>query len=141
VEDGMNLLRRGSIAVAFMAAACTISADTTLAERAVDAFHEMLNAGQFDAIYAASADDMKKAARREEFVALLEAVHRKLGVTKSWSKKGWNVSYNTSGTFMTLAYSTIYDGGDAAEQFVYRLADGKALLAGYHINSAALILK
>jgi len=137
----MNLLRRCAIAVAFIAGACTMSADTALAERAVDVFHEMLNAGQFEAIYAASADDMKKAAQREEFVALLEAVHRKLGVTKSWSKRGWNASYNTSGRFMTLAYSTIYEEGDAAEQFVYRLADGKALLAGYHINSAALILK
>ena len=42
---------------------------------------------------------------------------------------------------MTLQYATTFDGGDAAEQFVYRLGDGKALLAGYHINSLALIVK
>jgi len=128
-------------AAAAVVAGCSMSTDTKVAERAVDTFHEMLNAGQSDAIYSASGDELKKAAKREEFVALLDAIHRKLGVTKSWTKKGWNVNYHTSGTFVTLNYSTIFDGGDAAEQFVYRLKDGKALLAGYHINSTALIVK
>ena len=128
-------------AAAAVVAGCSMSTDTKVAERAVDTFHEMLNAGQSDAIYSASGDELKKAAKREELVALLDAIHRKLGVTKSWTKKGWNVNYHTSGTFVTLNYSTIFDGGDAAEQFVYRLKDGKALLAGYHINSTALIVK
>ena len=129
------------LVVAAIVAGCSMSADTKVAERAVDTFHEMLNEGQFDAIYATASDELKKAAKREDFVALLDAVHRKLRTTKSWTKKGWTVNYHTSGTFVTLNYSTIYDGGDAAEQFVYRLQDGKALLAGYHINSNALVLK
>jgi hypothetical protein len=134
-----SLARRSILAALLGVAGC--SADTKGAERAVDTFHEMLNTEQFELIYAASSDDLKKAAKREEFVALLEAIHRKLGVTKSWTKKTWNVNYHTSGTFVTLSYSTIYDQGDAVEQFVYRLQGEKALLAGYHINSTALILK
>lgn len=129
------------IAVATALAGCSMSADTKLAEQAVPRFHEMLDAGQFEAIYTASAEDLKKAATRENFVALLEAVHRKLGATKSSNQQGWNVNYHTSGTFVTLNYSTAYAEGEAAEQFVYRLQDKKALLAGYHINSNALIIK
>jgi hypothetical protein len=77
----------------------------------------------------------------EDFVALLEAVHRKLGELKSADKQNWNINFHTSGTFVTLTYKTSYSEGDAAEQFVYRIDGGAASLAGYHINSNALILK
>jgi hypothetical protein len=64
-----------------------------------------------------------------------------LGKTKSAEKRGWNVNYHTSGTFVTLTYKTSYVEGEADEQFVYRLEGTVALLAGYHINSNALIVK
>jgi uncharacterized protein DUF4019 len=130
--------------IVFMAVAmagCSMSADTKLAEQAVPQFHAMLDAGRFDAIYEAASEDLRKATKQDSFVALLEAIHRKLGTTKSSAERNWNVNYQTSGTFVTLDYSTTYAEGDATEQFVYRLKDGKALLAGYHINSTALILK
>ena len=77
---------------------------------------------------------------REKFVAFLAAVHRKLGVMKSTKQRGWNVNYHTSGTFVTLTYATTYERGEAVEQFVYRLRAEQALLAGYHVNSEALVL-
>jgi hypothetical protein len=117
-----------------------MSADTSAAEQAVPRFHELLDAGNFIEIYEKSSDDLKTSATQKDFVALLEAVHRKLGNTKSAEKIGWNVNYQTSGTFVTLNYKTAYADGNADEQFVYRL-DGKvALLAGYHVNSNAFIL-
>ena len=134
-------MRRFIVAVAVALAGCSMSADTKLAEQAVPKFHEMLDAGQFDAIYAASSDDFKKATTRESFVPVLEAVHRKLGATRSSHLKRWDVRYYTSGIFVTLNYSTAYAEGEAFEQFVYRLQGEKALLAGYHINSNALIIK
>jgi len=120
---------------------CSMSADTATAEQAVPKFHEQLDAGQFDEIYAQAGDELKKASTQQDFVALLEAIHRKLGNTKSADKTGWNVNYQTSGSFVTLGYKTVFDGGDAQEQFVFRLQDKTALLVGYHINSTALILK
>jgi hypothetical protein len=51
------------------------------------------------------------------------------------------VNYHTSGTFATLVYKTRYAGGEATETFVYRIKSESALLAGYHINSNALITK
>jgi hypothetical protein len=134
-------MRKWIVAIAGVVAGCSMSADTSLAEKAVPNFHNMLDAGQFDAIYAASSEELKHAATREDFVALLDAVHRKLGATKTSERKGWNVNYQTSGTFVTLGYATTYAEGEAAEQFVYRLQDEKALLAGYHVTSNALILK
>jgi hypothetical protein len=122
-------------------AACSVSADTERAEQAIQHFHERLDAGQSAAIYDAAAEDLKAVSTQSDFVAFLDAVHRKLGLSKSSSQKGWNVNYGTSGKFITLNYETAFAEGQATEQFLYRLSDGKALLAGYHINSNAFILK
>lgn len=134
---------RGRLGVALFAllAGCSMAADADRAAQAVPKFHEMLDAGRFEDIYAGAADDLKGATPQKDFVALLEAVHRKLGNTKSSTQQGWNVNYHTSGTFVTLNYATAYAEGDASEQFVYRLRANEALLAGYHVNSNALILK
>ncbi len=120
---------------------CSMSADASLAEQAVPTFHQQLDAGNFDAIYAAAGDELKKVASQQDFVALLEAVHRKLGNTKASEKTGWQVNYQTSGSFVTLGYKTTFEGGDATEQFVYRLDEKSAVLVGYHVTSNALILK
>ena len=137
-------MTRSLVVLAALVAAlcgCSMSADTTAAEQAVPKFHEQLDAGQFDEIYVQAGDELRKATTQQDFVALLEAIHRKLGNTKSADKTGWTVNYQTSGSFVTLGYKTIFDGGDAQEQFVFRLQDKTALLVGYHINSTALILK
>lgn len=134
-------MRKLIAALVILLAGCSMSADTKMAEGAVERFHTMLDAGQFQDIYAESADDLKKVTTQEKLTALLEAVHRKLGVMKSSMKQSWNVNYHTSGTFITLIYATVYQGGDAREQFMYRLEGADAKLAGYYINSDALILK
>ena len=127
--------------IVLVAAACSMSADAKVAEAAVDKFHTMLDAGEFEAIYVGSSEDLKNVSTRDRFVALLEAVHRKLGNSKSSKEQSWNVNYHTSGIFVTLVYVTSYAEGDASEQFVYRLQGSRAQLAGYHINSEALVLK
>src|SRR5258708_33833825 len=134
-------MRKLTAALLVVLAGCSMSADTKMAEEAVARFRTMLDAAQFEAIYAESADDLRKATTRDKFIAFLEAVHKKLGITKSAKEESWNVNYHTSGTFITLSYGTSYERGDAREQFVYRLQGVNAKLAGYHITSDALILK
>ena len=134
-------MQRLILVLAIVVAGCSMSGDAKLAEQAVTKFHESLDAGQFDAIYEDSAKDLKDVATKGDFAALLEAVHQKLGATKSASETGFNMNYNTSGKFVTLTYSTIYAEGEASERFVYRVHDDRALLVGYHINSNALIVK
>ena len=129
------------VALVAILSGCSMSEDAAVAEQAVPRFHEQLDAGRFDAIYDESADELKTATTQQEFVAFLEAVHRKLGNTKASDKTGWTVNYQTSGSFVTLGYKTTFDGGSAEEQFVFRLQEKAAVLVGYHINSTALILK
>jgi hypothetical protein len=95
----------------------------------------------FEFIYDSGSDDLKKAATKEDFVAILEAVYRKLGTVSSSAKATWNVSYNTGGSFVTLIYDTTFEQGMGAERFVYRLSDKEPLLAGYFINSNQLVTR
>ena len=134
-------MRKLFLALALVLAGCSMSGDSKVAQAEVVTFHALLDAGQFDKIYDDAAVDLKKATPKEKFVELLQAIHRKLGNTRASDMKGWNVNYGTGGNFATLTYQTVYADDQASEQFVYRLEDGKALLAGYHIESDALITK
>jgi len=130
-----------AVLLAGMVSGCSMSEDTAKAEPGVQAFHQQLDAGRFVQIYDDASDDLKQASQKEDFVALLEAVHRKLGNTRSSAKQGWKVDYHTSGTFVTLQYHTVYEEGAADETFVFRLQGDAVSLAGYFVNSNALILK
>jgi hypothetical protein len=136
------LLRAALIVlVAWCIGGCSMSADTALAEKQVPQFHALLDEGRTAEIYAQASEDLKNAASEADFVALLDAVHRKLGTVQKSERQTWNVNYHTSGTFATLVYKTQYAGGEAAETFVYRIENDTALLVDYHINSNALITK
>jgi hypothetical protein len=59
--------------------ACSSPEETAKAEAAVVQFHVLLDAGETRAIYANASPDLKKVSTETDFVALLEAIHRKLG--------------------------------------------------------------
>ena len=110
------------------------------AEAGVKQFHEQLNKGDFKSIYAASHADLKKASTEKDFVALLEAVHRKLGLVQSSEPNGWHINANIQ-TNVLLSYKTKFAEGDGIETFNYRIEGEKAVLVGYNIASNALITK
>jgi hypothetical protein len=120
---------------------CSPVTNTAAAEQAVPQFHQLLDAGRFSDIYEGSSEDLKKVASKQDFLVLLEVVRRKLGNTKSSELQSLNISYKTSGTFVTLVYKTNFAEGEASERFVFRMRDKAALLAGYYINSNVLLLK
>ena len=109
------------------------------AEAAVTQFHAELNAGNFDHIYTDSDAAMKNASSQEKFVALLNAIHRKLGAAKSANRQSFFMNYGTSGKFLRLTYATQYDADSATEEFVFHIDGNNVRLAGYHINSEALV--
>jgi hypothetical protein len=119
---------------------CSMAQDMKGVGQAVDGFHRQLDAGQFDAIYAAGSDDLKRITPQERFTALLSAVHRKLGAFRSGGQNGFNDTVNTSGHIVAVQYRSTYARGAAAETFTFRIVDGAPKLAGYNINSDALIL-
>ena len=138
---GRNMQRiLAALFAILLLAGCSASEDISVAEKGITKFHRQLNAGEFDAIYDDASKDMKHATHPKQFVPLLEAVHRKLGKFKKGKVAGWNVNYTTGGNLVSLGYEAEYERGNAAENFVFRMDEKEALLAGYHINSAALII-
>jgi hypothetical protein len=133
------------IAVAAMAAAllggCSMKADMDAGGKAIAAFHQAVDAGQYQKVWTDSAQDMKGATPEPRLTALLDVVHRKLGRFKAGSQIGFNDNVSGAGHVLTINYQAQYEKGPADEQFVFRLDGGRALLAGYHINSDALILQ
>lgn len=135
-------MRRTTVTMlgALALAGCSFGADVPVAEKAIAGFHAQLDAAQFGPIYARSASEMRKTTSQPHLTAFLDAVHRKLGLFKSGKSIGWNDNVNTSGHYVAINYQAVYEHGPAAENFVYRIDNGKATLAGYHVNSDVLVL-
>jgi hypothetical protein len=122
-------------------AGCSMSKDTALAQAQISLFHSELDAGSFEKIYLSSSPDLQKVSSERDFVKLLAVIHRKLGNVKTSTQLTWRVFSGTSGTFATVVNKSQFEQGAGDEQFVYRIDDGVAKLAGYHINSMDLVTK
>lgn len=122
-------LRCLTVAAVLALTACSMQADRAAAQAAVAQFHAQLDAEQYAAIYAGTAPELRKVSSADKFSALLAAVHRKLGKVKSATRQTRRVNYNTAGTFVTLVYATVFEGGHASEEFVYRFDPQPALAA------------
>ena len=72
------------------------------AEAAVAQFHDQYNAGHFREIYSQTDEEFKKSTTEADFVALLEALRRKLGTVKQASPAGWKVNSTPMGTMVSL---------------------------------------
>jgi hypothetical protein len=129
----------GLLIAAFLVTGCSSGQDLNLAQTEIERFRQLMAAQQFGQIYSEASDELKKTAGEQDMVRLLTAIDRKLGPVKSAAKDGWNVHYSPSGTSATLKFNTQFERGTGAETFVYRIAGGKAQLAGYNITSNALI--
>jgi hypothetical protein len=127
------------LVAALLVAACASGQDVDLARAQVAHFRELMAAQKFDQIYSEASDELKKTTAEQNLVRLLAAVDRKLGAVKNAAANGWSVNYTPSGTSVTLKFKTQFERGSGDESFVYRIAGGKALLAGFHINSNELI--
>jgi hypothetical protein len=131
----LTLAALGALALS----ACNPAADTKAAEDGVTAFHQAMDAGQFAAIYRGSSTDMKSSDSEEGLIKLFGALHSKLGNYKSGKTVSWNDNSNTSGHYVTLVREAQFERGPAKEEFVFRIEGKRAVLAGYHVSSNALI--
>jgi hypothetical protein len=120
---------------------CSMSKDTALAQAQISAFHSEFDAGSFQKIYSSSSPDLQKVESEGDFVKLLEVINRKLGNVKTSTQLTWRVFSGPSGTFVTIVNKSQFEHGSGDEQFVYRIHNGVAKLAGYHINSLALVTR
>jgi hypothetical protein len=120
---------------------CGTSDNLRIAGDGVTRVHAQIDNGQFVDIYSQADDSLRSATKKQDFLDLMGAVHRKLGKVQSASQLNYFVNFNTSGTQIRLNYQTKFEGGGAQEYFVWKIKGNSAVLAGYHINSTALIIK
>jgi hypothetical protein len=126
------------LSMAAALAGCSMGQDMSVSQAAIADFHQKLNAGQFAAITDGSGPEIKSG-QSTDFNALLAAVRHKLGAFKSGSQQGFNDNYNNGDHTYSATYASVYETGPATENFVFRLNGGKAVLIGYHVQSAALM--
>ena len=128
--------------VGFLLCSCTSTiGDVTSARNAVVHFHQELDKEKYAEMYAEAAPELRKATTQEDFLALMSAVHRKLGMVQDATQTRFNVNWTTSGTRVELHYQTKFSGGNAAEVFTWKTGGDHSTVMGYHINSNALITK
>jgi len=117
---------------------CSSQEDFQKAERATDEFHMQFAKASYGEIYDASDSAVKTNATREQMIGMLQRINRKLGPCGDPQRQSFNVNYNTSGRFVTMVYTRKCANGQLAENFVWRIQDGKPILYGYHVKSPAL---
>lgn len=120
---------------------CSLTKSKGIAEAAVVKFHNQYNAGQFHEIYIQADDGFRKAASEEDFIAFLEAAHRKLGTVKQSNPAGWGVNVTPMGTMASLNYDVEFNEGKGTERFVFHISGDKAMLYNYNVMSPLLITK
>ncbi len=121
--------------------ACGAQKDLAAADTAVARFHQQLDSQDYVTLYGQADQKFRDATKQDDFVALMTAVHKKLGRVGNVARKGFFVNYNTSGSQIRVNYATKFGEGDAEEQFVWTKNGDNLALLGYHINSNALIVK
>jgi len=136
--------RLGLVLVALLlafAGSCSLAKGKGIAEAAALKFHDQFNAGRYHDIYGQADDGFKKSVSEDDFIALLEAVRRKLGTVKQAHSSGWGINTTLAGTMATLSYDIDFSEGKGNEQFVFHISGDKAALYHYNVTSPLLITR
>ena len=106
------------------------------ARKATDEFYNRMSAEQYDAIYEASSDDFKASGSRDKVLYFLKKVNEKTGGACGAAALAKMTRVPTeSGDFVYLAYDRKCRNGDIRDGMSWKLANGKALLGSYYLNS------
>lgn len=111
---------------------CWVGKDLPIAREAREKFHRMYDAGKCSEIWRAGSKDLKGATTEEAWNRLCQGLMGHRGKLKEAKSIGFNDRYNNGEHFVELTYKTRFDRGAGEEQFIFRMLNGKALLAGYH---------
>lgn len=106
----------------------------------VAAFHQRLDAGDYEAIWRDSGPDIREGDRKA-FMRLLAAVSAKLGKVRESKQTGWRTQADTAGSFTEVTMQTTFERGSGEETFIYKGWGAEQKLAGYHINSNDMMLR
>lgn len=129
-----------SIVLCLLLAACGgMNDDAAAARVSVSDFRSYVSSGDHEAIYAMADPLYKKSVTRGQHDKLFSILEKRLGDFGETTETGWKVNYTTNGEFVVLTFNTKFENGDGAETFTWKMTDGNPTLAGYNINSPALL--
>jgi hypothetical protein len=126
-----------AVAAGLALTSCSGGENLASADLAVQRFHQQLNAGQFESIYANAAPAWKATTSKSETIKLFAAVRSKLGAYQSGTRNSWRVNYGTNASTVIL-FESVYEKGKAQETFTFANEENSPLM-GYNVNSDALI--
>jgi len=112
----------------------------SFADGAVAEFHTRLNNEQYELILSEADSVFAAEGKHDETVKFFQAIHRKLGYANKSDFVNINVNATTSGTFITVHYSTSFANGPAGETFTWIKRGNTPKLYSYNISSNALIV-
>ena len=135
----MRALGFFAVAAAVALSGCSAGESTTAAKTEVAKFRQQADAGQFADIYKASGPDIRNSVTEAQFVQMVGGFHGAIGKFKSAPEPGWAYNTDNDGQRVTLDYDSTFERGKAKEQFIYRITDGKAVLAGYDYKADGAI--
>jgi len=135
---------RGSIALPLVAVvslttACSFAQDKTIAEAAVKTFNQQYNAGEFAEIFEAAEPRFQETTSPEELANLLAAVQERLGPVEEANQTSWSVEAIPQGSLVKLTYKVQFAEASGTQEFDYLVADGKAQLLRFNIESEKLM--
>ena len=135
----MRLYSLAAPAVLLMALLfCSYGDPLKAAPMAVEEFHRLYNAKQFDAIYDASDSRFKKAVTKTQFIDLMNDTFTKLGKIKD--SKQTNFERETVGidNIIRMYYKVAFENSDGTEVMTFVSEGGKVYLAHYSVDSPLL---
>ena len=102
-------------------------------------FHKDWNDAKWDNIVKYCDPQMFESTPEPKLRKFFSAVHDKLGKQVSATQGTWRANASTSGNYYIVEYQTKFEKGDATERFVWRIHGTQAKLAGWNVNSDALL--
>lgn len=116
----------------FCAVGCTsrqMDGEIRTALAANEAFYKQISAGQYDAIYITSSDELKASTSHDSLITLLKTVNLRSGSCEPATLS--LTSYHLSGGIVDLAYVRRCKSGDINERFSWKIVNNQAVLNSY----------
>jgi len=132
-------IRCSPVVAAITLFGCSFSADYADANNATEAFHHLVDGGEYAAIYDTSAQGFQKSATRENVIGFFTRIHRKMGKCAAAPAAFGGYQATTSGTFVTTTSSRVCANGTLSEQFIWLMIGGKATLLKYNADNPLLL--
>ncbi|HEY4363036.1 MAG TPA: hypothetical protein VGN17_18850 [Bryobacteraceae bacterium] len=115
-------------------AACHPVQDLSPVDSAVELFHQRLAAGDDDTIYRDAGPEYQRSIDAETSHRFLAQIRRTRGMPGRYTRTASDVMYKSGVAIVNTEYNVSFANGEAAETFIWRVADGKATLIGFTIR-------